>query len=81
MDYKITVSDEQVSRIEKGFAGQYNYSETIKDSEGKDIQNPQSKADFMIEQCKAFIKESVLAYESKMAALAAKAASEHDPIL
>lgn len=54
------------------FAGAYGYQATIKDAEGNDIPNPQTKPQFAKEIVKRFCKEVVQAYEAGKAAEAAR---------
>jgi hypothetical protein len=58
--YEIEIDETVFSQICDAFAASYGYQETIKDEEGNDIANPDSKIDFMRKQTAKFWQEVLM---------------------
>ena len=70
MDITITIPDGVASRVKDGFAGMYNYQETI---DGQP--NPENKALFTKRLLLEHVKNVVVAWEAKQASETARVAA------
>lgn len=55
-----------------GFVYQHHYQDKVQDKDGKEIDNPQSKDDFMKEKIAEVIKSNFVAYEANKTTIEAR---------
>lgn len=60
----VSLLDGLLDRVLDGVCGQYGYKTIILGEGGKEVQNPETKAQFVKKVIASFIKESCCAYES-----------------
>lgn len=65
----------QRTRILDAFTTAYSYQPTMKNAQGQDIPNPQTRAQFMKAKLAEYVRESVKAYEAGQASEDARKAA------
>ena len=65
----------QRTRILDAFTAAYNYQPTVRNAQGVDIPNPQTRAQFMKQKLAEYVRETVKTYEATAAADTARTAA------
>jgi len=65
-------------RIIDGYCGHYNYQDKVSDAEGNEIDNPQTKTQFVKARMVKALKDPVITYEMKQAREAESATIKTD---
>jgi len=73
--WTVTMDNSLAVEVRDAFCQQYNYQETIQDTNGNPIPNPESKADFAMRHIKTYIREVHKAYKANTAADTARKAA------
>lgn len=68
----VTVPDAQATAILDDFVAYHGYQATIKDAEGNDIPNPQTKAQFAKAKVVSFVRESIKSFRANASANSAR---------
>lgn len=77
MKITLDIPDTFADRVIAAISDTYGYQETIRDEEGNEMPNPQTRAQFARSQVLRFLKETTVAYEAnREASLAREAARE-----